>query len=302
MELLCLHLQCAPELILKVLRGAGGMYREIEVPRPAESGRPRTVFDVADGTLRQVHRTLAEALQDRVDLLGEHVQGFRRNRSIFSNAEQHCAKRQLATADIHEFFDNISISTVIRVFASIGCSRQTSVTLAHLCCLNGRLPQGGRASPAIANLALQELDRDFLKRGSYTYTRYADDLAFSGEAVPTKNEVEVVLQRHGFRLKPGSYRCPRSRTSRWVTGLNVSGPRPMISQKKRHRIERLLFLAERHGPDAFEARSEDEPMKWLHGNLLWLREFDPEGERWWQRLRNAVRQENDGVTGQNSTP
>lgn len=291
MELLCLHLQCSPDLILQVLRGGEKMYNAIEVARRADSHRPRKVFEVTNEGLRQVHRTLAESLQDRVDGLGEHVQGFRRNRSIFTNAQQHCEKEQLATADIHEFFDNIGISTVVRVFGSLGCSPQTSATLAHLCCLDRRLPQGGRASPAISNLALERLDEEFVSGGTYTYTRYADDLAFSGERVPSSNMIEGVLQRHGFRLKPGSYRQPKGRNSRWVTGLNVSGSRPMIPQKKRRRIERLLHLAELHGPHAFEVKSSGRPITWLHGNLLWLRQYDPDGEDWWRRLRDATQQE-----------
>jgi hypothetical protein len=231
-----------------------------------------------------------------VDGLGEHVQGFRRDRSIFTNAAIHCRKAKVATADIHEFFDNIRLAAVVEVFQSVGCARECAVTLAHICCLNGRLPQGGRASPVIANLALRRLDAEFLqhaKAGGFVYTRYADDLAFSGDDVPTETFLAEILVRHGFRLKPGSYRLVEDSRGRWVTGLNVSGSIPMISQKKRRRIERMLHAIERYGPRAFAKKRGDDSVQWLDGNVLWLKKYDPQGQQWSNRLEAAAKAEEE---------
>lgn len=292
-ELLCLHLQCAPEALQRLLRSPQDVYVPTSIPRKAPSTRPRVVYDVTDETLRQIHRTVSEALQDRVDKLGEHVQGFRRERSIFSHAAQHCQKPHLVTADIRDFFEHIPLSRVVEVFIAVGCTHQTAFVLARLCCLNGRLPQGGRASPAIANLVLQPLDLQFLEAGAnrYTYSRYADDLAFSGSQVPTALEVRSTLESHGFQLRPDSYSRPRGLSSRWVTGLNVGGAVPRVSKRKRRRLERLLFAVEKYGARAFQLQGGEDSFKWLHGNLLWLKKYDACARGWWQRLDAVIKRD-----------
>ena len=71
------------------------------------------------------------------------------------------------------------------------------------------LPLGLHTSPVLANAVCLEMDRDL--RGLSApgrYTRYADDLTFSGAVTPTRIEVQSVLERHGFQLSREKFREP----------------------------------------------------------------------------------------------
>ena len=70
------------------------------------------------------------------------------------------------------------------------------------CC--GKAP---RCSPAVANLVCRQLDVDLLLLAGTTqsiYTRYADDLVFSGDTVPDSSAVANIVERHGFALRDGA--------------------------------------------------------------------------------------------------
>ena len=67
--------------------------------------------------------------------------------------------------------------------------------LGSLLTLNGFLPQGSPASPIVSNIAFNNIDNQFSeisKKYGITYTRYADDIVFSGKSIfPEYIEEEV---------------------------------------------------------------------------------------------------------------
>ncbi|MEI8704139.1 reverse transcriptase domain-containing protein [Pseudoalteromonas sp. B62] len=61
-------------------------------------------------------------------------------------------------------------------------SKPVATVLSHLCCYQGKLPQGAPTSPIISNMIAYRLDKEIQYLASNnrcTYTRYADDLTFS---------------------------------------------------------------------------------------------------------------------------
>jgi hypothetical protein len=73
------------------------------------------------------------------------------------------------------------------------------------------LPQGAPTSPALANLAAHALDRRLLGLGA-TYSRYADDLTFSGShrirgLLPA---IAAIARDEGFRVNPRKTRLMSS--------------------------------------------------------------------------------------------
>ncbi len=177
------------------------------------------------------------------------VQGFRKRKSIVTNAEKHCGKELVVTADISDFFGAVPFQAVLEVFqAEVPC-QQVALMLARLCTLNGELPQGGRTSPAIANLVTGPMDDDIKSHWPQCdYSRYADDLTLSGAVVPSKLALERLLVRHGYSLKAGSFHTQTLKGGQFVTGLCVSsGKKPRIPRRVRREIERDLNFSERFG-------------------------------------------------------
>jgi hypothetical protein len=210
--------------------------------RRRSRSRPRVVYEVRDG-LRRVHRVIAMMLREDLARMDDCVTGFRKGRSIKTHASPHCAAKLVAVADISSFFPSITEERVWRLFLRLGASRNVAMTLARLTTLRGSLPEGARSSPAIANLIGQDLDRIVMSEvaGRCSYTRYVDDLAFSGDEVPTKEDVARWIGSAGFTLKPSSYRVRHNSQGPYVTGLFVGGVTPRVPRKRRRMVERALY-------------------------------------------------------------
>lgn len=249
LEFICLHLRCTPEMMQKFVSAqGGGLYRPIRLRRRRKSTRPRLVYDV-ERPLRRIHKVVADGLRGQVDALPSSVQAYRKKASILKNAANHVGKEWIATGDIRDFYDNIELGMVVRVFERAGCSRLAAIVLARVCTLSGRLPQGARSSPAIANLAVRDLDQAFqhLAGPAVAYTRYGDDFTFSGPSVPARVDVADIAARFGFTLS--AFQARRVGTGQMVTGLSVDNPekRPRMPRWKRREIERAVHYAEKVG-------------------------------------------------------
>jgi RNA-directed DNA polymerase len=251
-------MQPLPELadLLKKLQIDGGelrrlirtketFYTERHIKR--RSGRrPRLVYEVRDG-LRRIHRVIAMMLAPDLKHMDVCVTGFREHHSIATNASPHCRRPDraptVATADIKSFFASISLDRVMGLFVRLGAAPNVAMTLARLTTLRDILPEGTRCSPAIANLIGEDVDRIVLRElpDGCSYTRYVDDLSFSGTSVPSAGDVEQWLAEAGFQLKAKSYKIRRHSQGPYVTGLFVGGESPRVPRRRRRMVERTLY-------------------------------------------------------------
>ena len=201
------------------------------------------------------------------------VMGFVRGRSIVDNARHHTAGRNLMVVDVQDFFPSIRIEQVQKVFRDIGFPDSVSGQLASLCCIYGRLPQGAPTSPALANAVFSGADSDLRGLASSwkcQYTRYADDLAFSGGRHFSKVDVRqigAILKRYGFAINPLKTRRQGPGGRQLVTGLvtnvNVQPPR------WKRRTWRAMFHRASNHPREFADR-------WRHllGIAAFVKQYD----------------------------
>ena len=140
----------------------------------------------------------------------EAAHGFRSGRSIVSFAAPHVAQAMVLRMDLSDFFPSISRARVLALFMTAGYPEKVAAMLANLCVNTTprdvildcavpmnmeqrrwlrqlydppHLPQGAPTSPALANLCAYRLDcrlSGLAKACGAAYTRYADDLVFSG--------------------------------------------------------------------------------------------------------------------------
>jgi hypothetical protein len=258
LDLLCAHLQVTPRQLWSFVAEPDKYYTPILITRPRRS--PRTVYKI-EPPLKRLHRTIAVALDPHVARLGTHVQGFRKRPigkkrrgriiGISSNAGRHRNANVVVTADIRAFFDCIELDRIRKLFLKLGTpSIQAATLLARLVTYKGQLAQGGRASPSISNLAVRDLDATLLRlAGTSTYSRYVDDLCFSGEVdtCPSEDEIRQGLALHGFELRCDSYKRQLKKSGQIVTGLSLFHEKPTLTRAKRRAIERALHYGAQHG-------------------------------------------------------
>lgn len=116
----------------------------------------------------------------------------------------HVGKPVLLKMDISNFFDSITFQMVLsRAFPSQYFPKPVGVLLAKLCCYCGRLPQGAPTSPALSNIVMAPFDEymsSYCKKRGIAYTRYCDDMSFSGNFKPGPliEKVRRFLNAMGF--------------------------------------------------------------------------------------------------------
>jgi retron-type reverse transcriptase len=117
------------------------------------------------------------------------------------------------------------------------------------------LPQGAPTSPALANLCCYRLDcrlGGLAKSAGATYTRYADDLAFSGDrdfaarAERFSISAAAILQESGFGVNHHKTRIMRKGVRQHLTGL-VTNERLNIPREEFDQLKAILTNCMRHG-------------------------------------------------------
>ena len=204
---LSLLLQLEKVLLGAMINAPDSFYRHFTIPK--RSGGLRAI-DAPYPSLRYVQTWIYKNILSKIPVHGcSH--GFVEKRSILSNVKPHLGKRYMLKIDLKDFFPSITINQVIQVFKSLGYSSEVAFYLASLCCREKVLPQGSPASPAISNIVAKYLDRRLYrlaKSFGYVYTRYADDIAFSGDVIPTTfiKYVTNIVTDCGFTINKNKVR------------------------------------------------------------------------------------------------
>jgi len=217
--------------------------------------------------------------------LADCAHGGVRGHSPRTNASQHLGQSFVAVCDVRSFFPNVRHSVVYRMFRhTLGFGTDVASMLTKLVTFEAQLPQGAPTSTAVANLLLTAPVDEPLARESRScdvrYTRFVDDIAFSGSN-PAKliNHAGRLLSRVGLRLHrmkapPGNkskLKLVSRNAPQEVTGLLVnSSAGPSISRARRDNI-RLAILQLRYAPAGTRAKA----IASIRGRIAHLRQFNP---------------------------
>jgi retron-type reverse transcriptase len=132
--------------------------------------------------------------------------GFERGHSIVTNARPHIGREVVVKLDLRDFFGTTSAARVRDYFRWIGWDDEACDVLVRLCTHEGSLPQGAPTSPRLSNLVNYRLDarlEALAQHFEMSYSRYADDLTFSGAACPPLGH------RNPKTLEPGAPKAAR---------------------------------------------------------------------------------------------
>lgn len=187
--------------------------------------------------------------------------GFRKNRSIVTNAKVHLNKNYLYNLDLENFFPNIHQARVWKrlQLPPFNLNLELANLLAGLlCCQTNELnflPQGSPTSPIISNIICEKLDlklRTLAKKFNAKYTRYADDLTFSSNSnVFKKNhtfliELERIITDEKFKINLKKVRLQKRGYRQEVTGIIVN-EKLNLRRKFIKEIRFDIYLIERYG-------------------------------------------------------
>jgi retron-type reverse transcriptase len=241
-------------------------YTTFEIPK--RKGGTRAIKAPTD-KLKLVQEKLSVLLQDCLDELNEAktrqnliAHGFRRKRSIITNARQHRNRRYVFNIDLENFFPSINFGRVRGYFIrdkSFELDEDVATVIAQIACHENALPQGSPCSPVISNLIAHVLDIHLVRLVSKvgcTYSRYADDLTFSTNkkdfpveiARPSETDLHVwvpgrelqrLIAHSGFSINPAKTHMQYRDSGQDVTGLVVN-QRINARHEYRHNVRAMV--------------------------------------------------------------
>ena len=235
-------------LLLEVSNHPERYYRQYSI---TVHGKSRTVAEPLHPLFRY-QKWILKNILDRAPL-SDCAFAYRKGRTLTDNARVHRGKAVLVKLDISHFFDSITFGMVYRVFSEqMQYPREGATLLANLCCLNGRLPQGACTSPCLSNLVFAGADREFLaycEQNGLSYSRYSDDLSFSGDAVDVGALLAFArqtLRKHGFRLNDKKTHVDGRGRQHKVTGV-VCNEKLSAPAAYRRQLRQEMYYLKKHG-------------------------------------------------------
>jgi len=195
---------------------------------PKQSGGTR-VISAPEKLLKFIQRQILDRL---LTPLGSHdcAYGFVKGRSIADNAKLHVNQKIVTNADVRNCFPSVKWSLVLGAMRrDLGGQLSPSAIsyLVDICTAEGGMPIGAPTSPMLLNRVLLKTDQilfDAATRRNCVYTRYADDLTFSGDigAVKLLGVAKRTLSQIGLELDPKKTNIFRRGRRQMVTGLVVN--------------------------------------------------------------------------------
>jgi retron-type reverse transcriptase len=269
-----------PSYLASVVAATERHYREFSIPK--RSGGRRTISAPYPALLECQQWINRYVL--RKTRVHDAAHGFIRGRSIISNAKAHLRKPCLLKMDICDFFPSVTINRVIHVFQNLGFPNNVSFYLARLCCLQNCLPQGAATSPALSNAVVYRMDcrlAGLAESYRLSYTRYADDLTFSGDRIPVRflEIVETIVAEEGFKVRGEKTRFCRGAGRKIVTGLSVSGDDVRVPKSYKRGIRQAVHYLLKFGQNSHTSKRKIRNpfyLESLYGKLVFWGSVEPE--------------------------
>ncbi|MEJ2854643.1 MULTISPECIES: reverse transcriptase family protein [unclassified Saccharothrix] len=253
--------------------------------RLIESPKPR---------LAELQRRLVRHLLDRLDV-HDAAHGFRKGRSITTFAAPHAGKPLVVRLDLEGFFTSVTGARLRGRLTAQGYPPAVAAALTGLLTTRTppealhaadwqqrrrfaapHLPQGAPSSPATANVIARNLDRrltGLARTLGATYTRYADDLAFSGgDDLPLHRllpGVRKAVEGEGFRLNPRKTRIAAEHQRQRLAGLVVNDT-PAASRAEYDDLRAVLHNCAQHGLESQNRHNHPDFRAHLRGRVEWV--------------------------------
>lgn len=269
--------------LLSIINSTNSFYRSFKIPK-RNSKEMRDIV-VPYPSLMHIQKWINKEILN-IQEVHFCAHGYVRKRSILTNAKKHVGKKVFFKIDLKDFFPNISINKVIKVFLNMGYTHQVAFSLAALCTLDKRLPQGAPTSPTLSNLIAKHMDSrlyKLAKKYNLDYSRYADDMALSGEHIPykLKSVVFEIIEECGFEInEKKSYLCTEDK-KRILTGLSISGKKAKLPRSTKRILKQEVYFIKKYGYFShINKKKINNPyyLESLYGKLCFWKQVEPDSE------------------------
>lgn len=223
-------------------------YRNTFIPKRDGSKRKLSIPDLI---LKMVQRSISDNILSHYPI-SRYATAYTSGSSVQKNASVHVGKSKILKLDIDGFFDNVTYSKVKNiVFSKEFYSEPIRVLLTMLCYYKESLPQGAPSSPDITNIIMYDFDEKvgkYCEENNISYTRYCDDMTFSGDF--DENEiisfVKTELRGLGLFLKSRKTALVPSTKRQTVTGIVVN-EKIGLTKDYKNKIRQEIYYIKKYG-------------------------------------------------------
>lgn len=256
------------------------------------NGRQR-LLESPKGLLKRTQRKINHEVLS-IFPIHDAAHGFRKDKSCKTHAELHVDKNYLFLFDLAHCFQSIGWHSVYSQYSSLGYTPEVSKYLTGLCTHRGysnheqlsqldaeqrtlllerHLAQGAPSSPALSNIVLLPLDKrltGLAKSLELQYSRYADDLAFSGDNHRDWSFLEPLIGsiclEEGFSLNYRKTRLLKPHQRQKITGINVN-EKTNVDRRYYDQLKATLTNCIRYGLDSQNRYNHSNFRAYLHGSV-----------------------------------
>jgi RNA-directed DNA polymerase len=259
--------------------------------------------------LKDLQRQILRAILEKIPI-HPTVHGFVKGRSIKTFVAPHVGQRVVLRMDLQDFFPSFRAARIQAFFRTLGYPESVADLLGGICtnstprrvwkalatdCDRFRvqearvlysrphLPQGAPTSPALANLCTYRVDcrlAGLARSAGAKYTRYADDLAFSGDDTLERRierfstHVAAVLLEEGFSVNHRKTRVMRQSVRQHLAGL-VANQRVNVIRGDFDRLKATLTNCLRLGPGSQNRDGHSQFRLHLDGRVAFMEMINP---------------------------
>lgn len=254
--------------------------KRVEIPKANGGIRQLGIPTVMD---RMIQQMILNVLQPKFDpTFSEHSYGFRPGRSAhqaLSAARQYIqeGRRWVVDVDLEKFFDRVNHDILMsRLAKRIEDKRMLTLIRRYLeagMMANGVVverwegtPQGGPLSPLLANVLLDEIDKELEKRG-HTFVRYADDGNVYVRSERAAQDVMATLKRLYAKLRLKINETKSRITRVWASQYLGYGFWVAKGKTVKHRVGAKALKAMKERVRQITSRSGGRSMQQVAGRL-----------------------------------
>lgn len=267
--------------IFQLSKNSNKNYKSYTIPK--KSGKLRTINQPSK-KLKGLQSWILINILNKLKV-SSSCKGFEKESSIAKNAEPHIGANTVLTIDLKDFFPTVKQKQVFNIFKAIGYNNVIAVILTNICTYEDALPQGSPCSPKLANLSAWQLDvriQGYVGRRGINYTRYADDLSFSGlspvKVVQILPMIKKIVEDEEFKINPAKTRIAGSSRAKIVTGLVLSGETFGIGKRTYKNVRAKI-----HHLTLAKEQANIKLLYQVNGWLAYLKSVDP------KRLNKALK-------------
>lgn len=267
------------------------------------NGKYRNICEPSSNLKQIQKRILTNILNNKS--ISKYAKAYHKGVGLKDNAIPHINKEMILKLDIKDFFENISFVDIYNSCFSIEYfPKSVGMILTYLCTYDNHLTQGSPTSAYISNLVMKEFDEklgNWCNLKNISYTRYSDDMTFSGEFNPSELIVKVrkMLYKLGLELNNNKIHIVHKSSSQNVTGIVVN-EKLQVNIKYRNKIRQEIYYIKKFGLSSHMKKSDiniesKRYLNKLYGRIIYvlqINEYDKEFIKYKQFIKSLKRQYN----------